>query len=29
MVGALVCIIIHWIGPTMNHDVRYQVVMIH
>ena len=29
MVSALVCMVIHWIGPTMNHEFFYQIVMIH
>ena len=28
IVSALVCMIIHWIGAMMNHDIGYQVVMI-
>ena len=31
MVSTLVCMITHWIyiGPIMNHDLSYPVVMIH
>ena len=27
--SALVCMVIHWIRLTMNHDINYWVVMIH
>ena len=29
MMSALVCMITHWIGPMVNHDIRLLIVMIH
>ena len=29
MISVLVCMVIHRTEPTMNHDIDYQVVMIH
>ena len=29
IVSALVCMITHWIKPTVNHDVRLSIVIIH
>ena len=29
MVSALVCMVTHWIRPTMSHDIYYQVVMFY
>ena len=29
IVSALVCMIAHWREAMMNHDIDYQVVMIH
>ena len=29
IMSALVCMVIHWIGPMLNHDICYWVVMIH
>ena len=29
MVSALVCMVIHWTRPMVNHDIGYWVVMIH
>ena len=29
MVSVLVCMVIHWTRPMVNHDIGYCVVMIH
>ena len=29
MVSAIVCITIHLIKPMTNHDIGYQIIMIH
>ena len=29
MMSALVCMVTHWIGPMVNHDINYWVVMSH
>ena len=29
IVSALVCMIIYWIGPAVNHVISYLVVIIH
>ena len=29
MVSALACMITHWTKPTLNHDARLSIVMIH
>ena len=29
MVSVLVCMVIYWTRPMMNHDISYRVIMIH
>ena len=29
MVNELVCMITHWIGPKVNHDLSLSTIMIH
>ena len=29
MVSILVCMVTHWIGPMVNHDIRLSIVMIY